>query len=204
VIDNLRPHGLAGWLGWLFLSFVVALLLLGFAVAELGLLVASAPGLLRDFGPPLGFAFFFLGAALALVLAVAVHEAGHLFASRVAGLTARFAHVGPVTFTMWHGRWLLGWDPRQPWLGGRAVCDRRGASRGRVAVFLAGGPAANFLFGVAALGVALLSTRPLVQAWAGQAALLSVFLGTLSLLPIRERWLESDGLALWNVLTRRL
>jgi hypothetical protein len=185
------------------LSAAFTFLLLAFTVAELALLVLSAPGLHRDFGPPLGFTLFGLGAFFALVLAVAIHEGGHLLGGRLAGLSPFFAHVGPVTFAKRDGRWRVGWDPRQPCLTGRVICDLRRAGRARVAVFLAAGPAANLATGVVALVVALLPSWPLAQAWAGQMAVWSLAFGTFNLLPLRERLFDSDGLALWRVLVKR-
>jgi hypothetical protein len=187
-------------LAWLALSLTFTLLLLAFTVAELALLVLSAPGLQRDFGPPLGLALFGLGAFLTLALTVAVHEGGHLLGGRLAGLSPRFAHVGPVTFAKRDGHWRVGWDPRQPLLGGRVVCDLRRAGRARVAVFLAAGPVANLAAFALALALALLPSWPLAQAWAGQLAVLSLAFGAFNLLPFRERLFDSDGFALWRLL----
>jgi hypothetical protein len=198
-----RPHGLVVFLGWFALAAAVTVLMFGFITAEFVLLVACAPRLVRAFGTPTGLGLFFLGLIGAFALAVAVHEAGHLVAGRLAGMFPRFAHVGPITFTRRAGRWRVGWDPRQPWLGGRADCDFVVADRTGLAVLLAGGPAANFLAGGAAFALALSSSWPLMQAWAGQVAILSLIFGAFNLLPLRERWFDSDGLALWRVLFGR-
>jgi hypothetical protein len=202
MIHTPSPQGLSRWLAWLALSTALTFLLLVCTVAELALLVLSAPGLQRDFGLPLGFTLFGAGTVLAVVFGIAVHEGGHVLGARLAGLRPFFVHVGPVAFTQRDGRWQVGWWPRPNRFGGLVLCHTRGAGRAQLAVFLACGPLANLAAGVLAGWLAVLPSVPLVQSWSGQVAVLSFFLGTVNLLPLRERWLDFDGYGLWRLLTR--
>jgi hypothetical protein len=135
-----------------------------------------------------------------LVLAIAVHELGHLLGGRPVGLSPRFAHVGPITLARQGGRWPLGWDARQPWLG-RAVCDPQRTSRWRAAVFVGAGPLASLVAAAAAGLLAVASSPSLLGCWAGLFAVHSLSFGIVNLLPLRELSQPSDGLVLWPLLT---
>jgi hypothetical protein len=176
------------------------LLLLVSAVAELVVIALNAPGLQKDFGLPVGFTLFAAGAILSLACGIAVHEAGHLLGARLAGLRPYFVRVGPVAFAQQGGRWRLCWEPRQPWIGGLVLCHLRGAGRAQLALFLACGPLANFAAGALAVVLAVFPAWSLWQSWSGQFAVLSLFLGAVNLLPLRERRFNSDGLGLWRLL----
>jgi hypothetical protein len=175
-------------------------LLLVFTVAELMLIALSAPGLQRDFGLPLGLTLLATCAILSLACGIAVHEAGHLLGARLAGLRPFFVRVGPVAFTKLDRHWRLRWEPRQPWIGGLVLCHLRGAGRAQIALFLACGPLANLAAGALAVVLAVLPLGSLWQAWFGQFAVLSLFIGAANLLPLRERRFNSDGLGLWLLL----
>jgi hypothetical protein len=191
---------LSRWLGWLALSASLTFLLLVFAVTELALLIVSVPGLQRDFGLPLGLTLLGAGVVLSLVLAIAVHEVGHVVGARLAGLRPYLVQIGPVAFTRHGGRWRLGWGRCPRHLGGMVLCHIWGAGRAQLAVFLACGPLANLATGVVAIGLAVLPSVALVQSWSGQFAVVSFALGAVNLLPLRERPLDTDGLALWRIL----
>src|SRR5262245_30893030 len=172
----------------------MTLLLLGMAIGYFAMLVLTAPALEKQLGMPTGLALFCAGVPLTFALAIAGHEVGHLLAGRCAGLSPRFAHVGPITFTRQPGGWRLGWDGQQPWLGGRAVCVPRPRRRWQMALFLIGGPFANLGLGVAAAWLATRGLPALPNCWLGLFALHSMFFGMANFLPLRERRLDSDGL----------
>lgn len=191
-------------LGLFAVSAAVTALALGLAVGLLVVLVVTAPALGREHGTAAAVALFAAGVPVAFVAAVAAHEAGHLVAGEIAGLAPRFAHVGPVTFTRERGRWATGWDWQQPWWGGRVACDRPAPGRWREAAFLLAGPAANLAAGLLAAPLVVaadLSAWP--RCWAGLFAAQSLFLAGVNLVPLTDRRLASDGLALWRLLTRR-
>ncbi|AWM39420.1 hypothetical protein GobsT_22570 [Gemmata obscuriglobus] len=191
----LRLLGLG--LGWIALGAAVSLLLLGFTVGAFAVVVLSAPVLGEEYGTAVGLSLLCVGLPISFVLAVATHELGHVFAGACAGFRPQFAHIGPITFTRRAGRWRLGWDGRQSWLGGRAVCARRPGSRARVAAFLLAGPSANLVTGVAAaVWFADAGSPALPRCWAGLFAVQSLFFSVVNLVPVRYRRLDSDGLAL--------
>lgn len=182
-------------IAWFFaLGLALTVLVLGAVAGDLAVLVGTAPGL-----GPVGLALFALGVPLTLALAVVAHEAGHLGAGAALGLGPRFAHVGPVTIRRSAGRWRLGWDVRQSWVGGRVVCDRAGC-RWRMGVFLLAGPLANLILGGLALGLLAAGLPPAGRSWAGLFASHSLLFGAANLLPLREGRLDSDGAALLRLL----
>jgi hypothetical protein len=69
-----------------------------------------------------------------------------------------------------------------------------------MAIFLACGPLTNLAAGALAVVLAVLPLGSLWHAWAGQFAVLSLFMGAVNLLPLRERRLNSDGYGLWQLL----
>lgn len=190
---------LANAFGWCLMGLSAVVLLIGLAIGEFAVLIVNTPRL-SQLNAPFALSAFIFGLPLTFVLAFMVHEAGHLLCAQWAGLTPYFAHVGPLTTTRIAGRWRMGWDWRQPWLGGRAVCDETGATRRQRALFIAGGVLANVTAGSAALCALAGNTPDLIQLWLGQFAVHSFFLSTWNLLPLRERGQASDGLALWLLL----
>jgi hypothetical protein len=68
------------------------------------------------------------------------------------------------------------------------------------AIFLLGGPLANLASGMTAAWLAAGDLPGLARLWLGLFAVHSIFIGTVNLLPLRERRLDSDGLALLRLL----
>jgi hypothetical protein len=192
-----------GLLGNCLRLFALSVFLTTFALAgAIGLfavLILAAPALTNELGAALGL---FLGALClptAFFVAAGVHEAGHLLAGACVGFRPQFAHVGPLTWTRTIRGGRLGWDRRQPWLGGRAVCTIRTPSRRRMAIFLLGGPFANLASGLFAAALAISALSALPRCFLGMFAIISLLLGAANLLPLRECRLDSDGLALWRL-----
>jgi hypothetical protein len=185
-------------LGWFMLSLAVTVLLLGAVVGDFAVLALASSGPGAGTGGLLGLVWG-AGLFVTLVLAIAAHEAGHLLGGWTAGLSGRFAHVGPITCTRERGRWRLGWDWRQPWLGG-AVCEPPPKSRRQAVVFIAAGPLASFVGGLVAAALAIAPVPWPLRCWVGLFAVHSLLFGAVNLLPLRELSQASDGLALWLLL----
>jgi hypothetical protein len=191
------------WAGLVVVAVGLAVLMFLTGVAYLVVLCVTAPSLSASFGPAGMVAAFALGVPLALALSLAAHEAGHLAAGRTLGLRPGFARVGPLTLTRLGTRWRLGWDRRGRWAGGLVRCETGWGRNWRTAAFLLAGPAANLSLGAAAVVVATLDPLPLVRCWAGLLAANSVLFGLANLVPLREGWLNTDGLALLRLVGGR-
>jgi hypothetical protein len=188
-------------LTWLWLTFALAPLALAAAVALLLALGLATYALNPRFGFAGGLAVaggcFFVTYALALL----AHEAGHALAAGTGGWPVRFAHAGPLTLTRAAGGWRLGWDARLWAQGGLVLADLGPGGRWRAAAFIAAGPAANLLLGVAAVPLIAEGLPPLLRASGGLFAVHSLCMAALNLVPHRTRRVDSDGLALWRLLT---
>ncbi|HEY6253899.1 MAG TPA: M50 family metallopeptidase [Candidatus Angelobacter sp.] len=131
----------------------------------------------------------FLYAWLALFMAIAVHELGHM----LAGWSARFRltsmQLGPIQITR---SFQIKWRPggRLPGAMGlvRMVPTDAGKLRMHAIIMLLGGPSANLL--TAFLLVFLSPWHGLFATW---FFLMSVFTGLFNLLPLRNKAVLSDG-----------
>jgi hypothetical protein len=186
---------------WLWLSFALAPLVLAAAVGELVAFGLAAYALGPQFGIAGGLALAGASLFVTYALALAAHEAGHALAATVAGWPVRFLHAGPLTLTRHRGGWRLGWDRRLWGEGGLVQTDPGPGRRWRVALFVAAGPAANLALAAAAVPLIAPVLPPLLRCWGGLFAVHSLVLGTLSLVPHQMRRVDSDGLALWRLLT---
>jgi hypothetical protein len=184
------------------LATATAFLLLTAVVGDFAVLVVCLPRLAHPLAGWVGWTLCLVGFPLTLILAAAAHEGGHLLAARVVGMRPLFARLGPVMVTLVGKGWRFGWDRRAEWVTGLAVCDLRGTNRGQRLLFIAGGPLMSLASATVAAVLALAAPSAVVACWSGLYAVHSALLGILCLLPIEERRLASDGLALWRVLTR--
>ena len=124
-----------------------------------------------------------------LVLAIVVHELGHLLAARLAGAQVAAIDIGGppalVTFRLGGIRLGLGWRPRG------LVRLTRPLAAGRTALVVLAGPLASLLMAVVLLAV----PAPVWLSW--PVALLSAGVGLVSLVPQRSRaGRSSDGAVL--------
>lgn len=160
-------------------------------------LIAGLDSLVDDIPLPL------LGLGLVILLAmlwlqVVVHEAGHAIAGLATGRRLIAAGMGPLRLERGVGGWQLRWGGGVQGIGGFAAMlparDRR-ESRGRLAMFLLGGPLANLLCGGAALAVLL--AAPPAGDFARIALAATAFggglLGVVNLLPFQSHGWHSDG-----------
>lgn len=154
-----------------------------------------------------GMVVLLLGTAVALVLGVTVHEAGHALAGRAAGYRIRLVRIGqgPVLLRLPVGLGLLVWR-LLPVSGAVATYRPFAIERHRYVLLLAGGALAN----VAAAGGLLLLVPLGLMAWPLDPAadpvlvpvLLAQGLGVLNLVPIARRGTASDGRRIWQALRR--
>ena len=152
-----------------------------------------------------------VGVALLLpvggLLAVLVHELGHVLLGRVNGFVFHWLSVGPFKWQMVKGRLRFGWNTVSAPTGGKAFCVPAGAHdlRRRYLAYTAGGPLASALFAVVAMGTGAL--LPATLSGVGQvlggalvlSGVLSAALGLITLLPSRTGSFYSDGSRLWNL-----
>ncbi len=196
-------RGVRSGLRWLALGTIVAFLLLGTACGLFAMLLVLVPPLTSSLGSALGLSLLCGVIPLLFLLTIVCHEAGHLLGGWMAGLSPRFARVGPITLVRERAGWRLRWDSQNSWLGGYAECQGRAAERWRMILFLLAGPATNLLCGLLA-GFLIAAPLPaLLRGWLGLFAILSLFYGSVNLLPFREQHLNSDGLALLRLLRQK-
>ena len=177
-----------------------ALLEVGAALAVCIVIFSAAPALKAEFGPLLSLSLCCVGVALANALALAIHEAGHVLGGAYVGLAPETVHIGPITFARRAGFWSARWDWSRPLLGGWVSCALPAENRWRVVVFVLAGPLANLVLGFIAVWGAIRELPALASCWVGLIAVQSLFLGALSLVPMRAGELDSDGLALYRLL----
>ncbi len=134
----------------------------------------------------------------AVVLAVAVHEFGHVFAGWIVGFQCAEIGIGPVSFDLRMRSLQVRSNQGMP-IGGFAVMkiDRIRRLRRRFTVVSAGGPTANLL-SVAAVPLLIKFIFPgFEKSWAVNLAVffvvISLILSLVNFLPLRRRGLYTDG-----------
>jgi hypothetical protein len=185
------------------LQFVLALaLMLATALVELLGVCVAAGSLPASWGALGQLGFVVVAMPASFVVALALHEVGHLLAGAGAGFRPLLAHVGPLTLKPVHGRWRLVWDRRQSWLQARALVANRPASRGSLLTLALGGCVANLAGGLALAMVAVFMP-PFGRSIAAFLALNSVITGVVNLAPLRLLGYDSDGLCVLRLLWQR-
>lgn len=153
-------------------------------------------------GSPFGLVIGLAGFVAAYPVALLGHELGHVFAARFVGWPVQSITVGPVSCERRGVRWTVRWNWRAHWMWGEVCISAGQFDRWRTALFAVGGPAANLL----GLAVALLFVGPRwPDAVRGVAAVLaahSLFLLAATLVPAREKGLDTDGLVLLKLITK--
>ncbi len=158
-----------------------------------------------------GWELVLLVAGLVVVLhgVLATHELGHLLAGRWAGMRPALLVVGPLRLQRGGSGWHLGLNRSLALWGGLAACAPRGTEGLRVRMLLmtAGGPGASLLLGglllglwwvtpdgtAEAMGGRLGLPEALVGSWWIAAAVGSLAIAAVTLVPGRTGGFETDG-----------
>lgn len=189
------------------LHFVLYLLaggLIGLLGAMFGRsLAAAAPGWPW---PPVSVPVALLATLLMLWPNIVLHEAGHAVAGIARGLRPIAFGIGPLRWERGLSRWRFRMGGRVGGIAGFASLlpqGERGLSRLDQAVYLAGGPLANFA--TAALAVAALpmaADSPGLAGFALGTGAGAAFLGLMNLVPFHSQGWRSDGRGLLDLLRR--
>src|SRR6266478_6323146 len=167
-----------------------------------GFLAGMVPGFLlivvgRQANYHLNLGLDLLSFFLVLVLAIIVHELGHLSAGWVVGFRFGSVQIGPLSLCIEHGVLKARLRLEMTALGYAGMqVNRLLRLRRRVLVYLAAGPMANLLAVPAAVLLFNHAFPQLGNTWVAipvaQFAFISLLLGVLSLIP-RQSALMSDG-----------
>jgi hypothetical protein len=165
-------------------------------------ILEAGPALKTKYGPTHAVALICILLPVTYWFALAAHEAGHVLGGAWAGLTLVSVHVGPITFERLVCRWVVRWDGRRSWLNGRVFPALAEGSHVQMAAFVLAGPVASLVLGLAAAWVAVGELSILLRCWVGLLAIQSLYLGLMSLVPLRVAEFDNDGLALCRLLRR--
>lgn len=137
-------------------------------------------------------------------LAIVCHEAAHLIGAAMGGLRAEGLIFGPLYLHRHAGRWRLGLNRSLGLWGGAAVAvpGDAGVTRGGFALFVAAGPVGSLLLAAATAAAGLPLEPGAARTWLLIFATVSLGLGLVTLLPVRNGPLPNDGLRLLRALRR--
>ena len=171
--------------------------LLGFAVARFSMMVPGVRATLAALGP---WDLLFL--PLAWLIAITVHELGHLAAGMARGMRFLLLIVGPVKIARSAGGLTLGWVFNLGTLGGlaAAIPDPSRPLPPQMRALVAGGPGASALLGLACLALAAASDGR-VAAYSSVVAAISLLVFAVTAMPMRAGGFMSDGMQ-WLELRR--
>src|SRR5207248_2326780 len=119
----------------------------------------------------------------AFYIAIAVHEAGHLIAGKLNGMSAGGVAIGGFQFFRSGNRWVFHFDRRQLWGGGAmSLAERPDVGVGAFAWLVAGGPIASGWL-TAICTIALISFGTRTWDWLGSLFWASAIVALVSLIP---------------------
>jgi hypothetical protein len=139
-----------------------------------------------------------LGVLGLFVLAIVIHELGHLACALKVDFRVCFFIVGPITIRWNNRRPSIRWGTLK--IGGMVGLAPNGIHdlRRRMLIVVAGGPAASFVAGILALVTAWILPASSIGDAFNVGGLISCGLGLLSMLPAR-RYYSSDGAKIWDL-----
>jgi hypothetical protein len=145
--------------------------------------------------------------AAALLISVALHEAGHTLVGLALGMRLRAFIVGPFQWRIRNGKWKFQFIPAKFLSAGGAtalVPTDPQQSREKWIGMIAAGPLANLCTGLIAAGTVLMAKgRPYEHAWGFLAmfATMSLITFAVNLIPIRPDSTYSDGAKIFQILS---
>jgi hypothetical protein len=171
--------------------------LLGFAAMKLAMTVPGVRTTLAALG-----AWDLLFLPVAWLIAITVHELGHLAAGMARGMRFLLLIVGPVKIARRAGGLTLDWVVNLGTLGGLAAAmpDLSRPLLPQMRALVAGGPGASAVLGLACLGLAAVSDGR-VAAYSAVVAAISVLVFVATAMPMRAGGFMSDGMQ-WLELRR--
>lgn len=171
--------------------------LLGFAVARFSMM---APGVRTTLDALSAWDLLFL--PLAWLIAITVHELGHLLAGMARGMRFLLLVVGPVKIARSASGLTLDWVFNLGTLGGLAAAmpDPSRPLPPQMRSLVVGGPVASALLGLAALALAA-SAEGRIAAYAAIVAAISLLVFVVTAMPMRAGGFMSDGMQ-WLELRR--
>ena len=130
---------------------------------------------------------------------ILIHELGHLTGGWCVGLRFKAVRIDPFRIRVDSGRWKFKIRPRLFWGFALMSLDRVRRVRHRLIVFVAGGPLASIVCGVAAVLAGEMGLARYDSPWPTFLEFLGVwsaFIGCVSLFPYRRHGYSSDGMLL--------
>lgn len=148
-----------------------------------------------------------VGVTLVLLLAVALHEMGHLLGGRLANFRAFLFVAGPIMAERRRDRWALRFNPHLSLWRGASVSAPTDAShlRGRTLLMLAIGPAASLMAGLTCAAIGILTgppSRSWPSFWLFMFGAASLMVGITTLVPVGSLGINNDGNRILQLLRR--
>jgi hypothetical protein len=147
----------------------------------------------------LSFLMVLFGFLLVNFLTIIIHEAGHLVAGCSVGLRFKSVRTDPFRISIDAGKWKFKIRPRLFWGFAGMSLDRVRRVRQRLIVFVAGGPAASILCGIAAVLAGEVGLARYDSPWPALLEFLGVWsliIGCISLVPFRAHGFANDAMLL--------
>jgi hypothetical protein len=147
----------------------------------------------------LSFLMVLFGFLLVNFLTIVIHEIGHLVAGCSVGLRFKGVRTDPFRIRIDSGKWKFKVRPRLFWGFAYMSLDRVRRVRGRLAIFIAGGPAASILCGIAGIVAGEFGIARYDSPWPAFIEFLgawSLIIGCIALIPFRTHGFANDAMLL--------
>jgi hypothetical protein len=151
----------------------------------------------------LSFLMVLFGFLFVNFLTIVIHEAGHLVAGWSVGLRFKGVRTDPFRIRVEAGKWKFKVRPRLFWGFAHMSLDRVRRVRRRLVIFIAGGPAASILCGIAGIVAGEFGIARYDSPWPAFMEFFgawSLIVGCISLVPFRTRGFANDAMLLRTIL----
>ena len=131
------------------------------------------------------------------IVAVAIHEYGHVLGARIMGMTPYLLHIGPLQMWALKRGWRMRWRRQRRGYGGMvmAYLNPYAGPRNQYLVMIAGGPAANLIAAVVTALLAVYTQQPDINAFLYGISGFNLAMAVANLLPRRLPF-ANDGMLL--------